>query len=330
MSQVTRDFSQIGRYLRPANRLSLSRVPFHIRSSTSTPSSSRLLKRWAEETGSGIRGSLVFDPDKTKQIREEAEQTFKSAVQRTEDRKAAVNASEAELFNNLAVALKEAKMFGLSSEDARLYPRIQMACQDLEENYGYKYKSDQLAGGWKLLFTTSQAYRNMQGMTGLSKAPMTELHSLYQILRKEKVTELQFQDALRSLPSVEEAQALSEEKPYGTSATVEVLNTFGSSKIKNEMRGIFMLDDIDNDGYKFTGVDQIVTEADSGGQENMPAASRAIQICSYISSDDQFRISRSTDGTVFIFQRVEDIEDLFEKMNLPKRGGSTWGGLFGR
>jgi len=43
----------------------------------------------------------------------------------------------------------------------------------------------------------------------------------------------------------------------------------------------------------------------------------------------QFRISRSPAGTLFVFQRIDDVEDIFNKMGLPKRGGSTWSSFFG-
>eukprot|EP00471_Norrisiella_sphaerica_P003678 CAMPEP_0184489660 /NCGR_PEP_ID=MMETSP0113_2-20130426/16049_1 /TAXON_ID=91329 /ORGANISM="Norrisiella sphaerica, Strain BC52" /LENGTH=282 /DNA_ID=CAMNT_0026873205 /DNA_START=340 /DNA_END=1188 /DNA_ORIENTATION=+ len=282
-----------------------------------------MTRRRAEEGGS-FRGSFVFDPDATSAVKEQAKQTVKEAMEQT-----VANATEAELFHELALVLKEAKTFGVGDEDKKHYLRVEKAAQNIEAKYGYQYESEQLIGGWKLLFTTSEAYRSMGGMTGLSKAPGSKLHSLYQILRREDVPPTKFNEALRSLSSTDEAQAISEQEPEGTSATVEILEVFGGAKIKNEMRGIFIMDRIDEQGRKFTGVDQIVTEADSGGQENIPAPARALQICTYISSDDQLRISRSPQGTLFIFQRLEDIEETFDQMGVPKRGGSTWGKLFG-
>eukprot|EP00466_Bigelowiella_natans_P004392 jgi/Bigna1/69724/fgenesh1_pg.9_\ len=288
----------------------------------------RLSRVRAEDQGKPdfLRGSFVFDPDASAAVKEKAEERVKEAM----DYKQVVeNATEAELFNRLALVLKDSRGIGIADEDKKLYLRIEKAAQDLEMQYGYKYESDQLIGGWRLLFTTSEQYRNMGGMTGLAKTPGSKLHSLFQILRSEDVPSMKFNEALRSLPTVEEAQALSQEEPEGTSATVEILEVFGGAKIKNEMRGIFLLDKIDEQGRKFTGVDQIVTEADSGGQEGIPAPARALQICTYISSDDQFRISRSPAGTLFVFQRIDDVEDIFNKMGLPKRGGSTWSSFFG-
>jgi len=196
----------------------------------------------AEDDGVGYRGSFVFDPDAD--VKKEAENVVKEAMESPD---ALENSSESDLFHELALVLKQSKLFGIANEDIRLYPSIEKAARNLEIKFGYQYQSEDLFGDWKLLFTTSAAYKSMQGMSGLSRTPGSSLKALFQQLRKEDVPQNVFNDALRSLNSMEEAQSLSESEPSGTATTVEILEVFGSAQLKNEMRGIFFLDDVDDD-----------------------------------------------------------------------------------
>ena len=149
---------------------------------------------------------------------------------------------------------------GISDADVKLWPKVDQAAKDLEAKFGYQYDSDDVMGDWRMLFTTSVAYRQQGGMTGLAKAPGTALHSLFQILRKQRVPDSEWNEALRTLDSVDEAEQISGQTPEGIAATAEVLQVFGSALVKNEMRGVFVLDRIDEQGRKFTGVDQIITK----------------------------------------------------------------------
>mmetsp|Transcript_17941 Transcript_17941/g.28612 ORF Transcript_17941/g.28612 Transcript_17941/m.28612 type:complete len:202 (-) Transcript_17941:755-1360(-) len=97
----------------------------------------RLSRVRAEDQGKPdfLRGSFVFDPDASAAVKEKAEERVKEAM----DYKQVVeNATEAELFNRLALVLKDSRGIGIADEDKKLYLRIEKAAQDLEMQYGYK------------------------------------------------------------------------------------------------------------------------------------------------------------------------------------------------
>jgi hypothetical protein len=199
------------------------------------------------------------------------------------------------LLTNLRRSIASLKKYGMSKEDANVIPELSEECKQLAKETKNspmpKLANDPgLIGDWQLVATTSPKWSERFGLTGLARAPFTDLDSVFvSFLQNRKII------------------------------AKEILRIAGRPTVLNELRGEFQFDETGDTMQEQYGT------ADISGVKDSPDFVRAEVNTTRImtSQDGSIRIQNTGNGfNIYRKLGVGELFDYLKERGLPIAGGT--------